>query len=169
MVIMKKSIWIGLVLIAVVLVSAMFFLGSYLMKPPVEDGFRIVSLENNALLVSDADIVSYNWTSQELSITDAASQRLLGLGDSLYSFSGGFIMRINGEEIVRGVFRAAYMSAIPAPPKISILFPSLLYPSDIENPKAMMLFYPSGKPPIDQPETNAKLSSYFEKANKLTY
>lgn len=169
MIVMKRGVWIGLALIVLVLVTALYFLESSMVKEPSEEGFRIVASQDNVVLISDVDVLSYNWTSQEMSITDAASQRLLGLGDSLYSFSAGFIIKINGEEIYRGVFRAAYMSAIPAPPKISILFPSLTYPSGVENPKAMMLFYPSGKLPTDQSEANTKLSNYFEKVNKLTY
>jgi hypothetical protein len=166
---MKRNTWISLGLTVLILTSALFFLGNYLTKKPSEEGFRLVSIENNALLISDVDILSYNWTSQEMSLTDLASQRLRAFGSDLYSYSGGFTITINGEKVYQGIFRAGYMSAIPAPPKISILFPSLLYPSSVENPKAMMLFYPSGKPPGDQPEANEKLLNHFKQHNKLTY
>src|SRR5512137_2310437 len=120
---MKKGALIGLLLIAVAVISAAWFLKDYVV-PPSEEGFRLVSLESSAVLISDADIVSYNWTSQEIAITDAASERLLQIGDDLYSFADGFVIRIDGEEVYRGVFRTAIMSAIPESPKISILFPS---------------------------------------------
>jgi hypothetical protein len=60
------------------------------------------------------------------------------------------------------------MSAIPASPKISILFPAIFYPLSTENPKALMMFYPSGEPQSNQTEANTKLFQYFEKTNKLT-
>jgi len=85
------------------------------------------------------------------------------MGDRLYSFTG-FLIRIDGEEVYRGVFRSAFMSAISDPPKISILFPS-----EIENHNAIRMFYPGFEPPSDQPEANAKLVEYFEESNKLSY
>jgi len=164
---MRRRIWIGLVLIVAASISAVWFFRGYV-APPSEEGFRLVSLENNALLISDADVVSYNLTSQEIAITDTASERLVSMGDGLYSFKG-FVIRIDGEEVYRGVFRSAFMSAIPGPPKISILFPSMLFPSEIENHHAIRMFYSGFEPPSDQPEANAKLVEYFEKANKLNY
>ncbi len=165
---MKKGALIGLLLIAVAVISAAWFLKDYV-APPSEEGFRLVSLESNAVLISDADIVSYNWTSQEVVVTDAASERLLQIGDDLYSFADGFVIRIDGEEVFRGIFRTAVMSAIPESPKISILFPSVLFPSETENRHTLTMFYPWFEPPNDQPEANARLSQHFEGVNKLTY
>jgi hypothetical protein len=158
---MKKSIWLGLLLITVVTVSAVWFLSGQ-MNPSSEEGFRLVSLENNSLLISDADVVSYNCTSQEITIVEAASQRLQRMGDDLYSFTDGFIIRIDGEEVYRGVFRTAFMSAIPEPPNISILFPSMVFPSETENYSAIRMFFPWFEPPSDQSEANARFSQYFE-------
>ena len=159
---MRRRIWIVLVLILATLISAVWFFTGYV-EPPSEGGFRLVFLENNVLLISDADVVSYNLRArQEIAITDTASERLVGMGDRLYSFTG-FLIRIDGEEVYRGVFRSAVMSAIPGPPKISILFPS-----EIENHNAIRMFYPGFEPPSDQPEANAKLVEYFEESNKLS-
>ena len=138
------------------------------MAPSSEEVFRLVYLENNTVLISDADIVSYNLTSQEIAITDGASERLTGLGDGLYSFTG-FVISIDGEEVYYGVFRSAFMSAIPGPPRISILFPSMLFPSETENHNAIRMFYPVFEPPSDQLEANARFVEYFEEANKLSY
>jgi hypothetical protein len=133
-----------------------------------EPGFRIYSIEDNALLIPDADILSYNWTSQEMAITPEASERLTKIGD-LYSFTGGFVIKIDGEEIYRGIFREYTMSAIPAPPKISILFPSASFPFESVNYGAIRMFWPFFQPPGDQPVNNAKIFQYFEKINKLKY
>ena len=134
-----------------------------------ESGFSLVSLKDNKLLISDNDVLSYNWTSQEIALSDAASQRLINRGDNLYNFSDVFAIIINGEELYQGVFRSPIMSAIPQSPKISIMFPSMLFPSQSANNHAIRMFYPSFQPPIDQQEKNLKLSQYFKEANKLTH
>ena len=162
---MKKIISIGFLLIVFIAIIAAWLLMNDATQPS-EEGFKIISLENNNMLISDTDILSYNWTSQEITITNTASERLIEIGDSLYSFVG-FVVKINGEEIYRGVFRMAIHSAIPEPPRISILFPSMLFPSETENCNAIRMFYPSFEPPSDQPEANAKLSSYFKTISKL--
>jgi hypothetical protein len=165
---MKKRMWIGLLLIVSASIVALFVFSNYMMKPS-EAGFILVLLKDNTLLISDADILSYNWTSQEMALTDAASQRLIQEGDDLYSFTDGFVIRINGKEIYQGVFRNAFMSAIPEPPKISIMFPSVLFPSESENNHAIRMFYTTSQPPSDQQENNSKIFLHFEEANKLTH
>ncbi len=165
---MKRRIWIWFLLVAIASISAVWFFRSYMMAP-LEPGFRIYYLKNNALLISDGDIISYNWTSQEIAITDEASERLRAIGENLYSFNTGFVIKINGEEIYRGVFRLATMSAIPSSPKISIMFPSMFFPSQTENYGAIRMFYPFFEPPGDQQTSNAKIFQYFEQNNKLRY
>jgi hypothetical protein len=163
---MERRIWIGLLLVVLASLSALLFFSSYTMHPS-EAGFRIYSLQNNAVLVSDADILSYNWTSQEMAITPEASERLTKIGD-LYSFTG-FVIKTDGEEIYRGIFREHIMSATPASPRISILFPSVLFPSESINYGAIRMFFPFFQPPSDQPVNNAKIFNYFEKIEKLEY
>ena len=167
---MNRKLWMGTLLVFVALASvsaAWFFRG--LVRQPSEEGFRLVFLQDNELLISDADVLSYNWTSQEVAITVAASERLMAMGDDLYSFSGGFVISIDGEEVYRGIFRMAVHSAIPESPKISIMFPSMLFPSNIENCGAVRMFYPFFEPPSNQPEANARLFQHFEASGKLTY
>jgi hypothetical protein len=164
---MRRKIWMGIVLIVATLILAVGLFTGYV-EPPSENGFRLIFLENNTVLISDSDVVSYNLTSQEIAITEIASERLVGMGDELYSFTG-FLIRIDGEEVYRGVFRSAIMSAIPGSPKICILFPSMVLHSGIENQNGIRMFYPGFEPPNDQPEANAKFSEYFGDANKLIY
>ena len=66
-----------------------------------------------------------------MAITPEASERLTKTGD-LYSFTG-FVIKTDGEEIYRGIFREHTMSATPASPRISILFPSAFFPSELPN------------------------------------
>lgn len=163
---MKRRLLMLLVIVVVATISAAVMFENYAAQPSKE-GFRLISLEDNALLISDSDILSYNWTSQEIAIADEASERLIKRGDNLYSFTG-FVIKIDAEEVYRGVFRRAIHSAIPGSPRISVLFPSVLFPSDIENDGAIRMFYPSCEPPSDMPEQNVRISKHFESAGKLT-
>jgi hypothetical protein len=165
---MKKRMWISLLLIVLASIAVLWVFRSYVGQPS-EAGFSLVSQKDNTLLISDADVLSYNWTSQEITLTEGASKRLMQMGENLYSFTDGFVIKIDGEEIYQGVFRSPIMSAIPEPPKISIMFPSILFPSESVNNHAIRMFYPGFQPPNDQPKLNLKLSQYFEGVNKLTY
>jgi hypothetical protein len=164
----KKQVWASVLLVVLVAIAALWvFRGSWLQ--PSETVFRLVSLKDNNVLLSDSDVLSYNLTSQEIALTDAASQRLMQTGDTLYSFSPGVAIRINGEEIYQCVFRLNTMSALPTPPKISILFPSTLLQSDTTNEHALRMFFPAFEPPSDQTVQNSKFVQYFEEANKLIH
>ena len=165
--IVKKRMWISLLLIVLASIAALWVF-SYVSQPS-EVGFSLSSLKDNTLLVSDADVLSYNWTSQEIALTDGASQRLMLRGENLYSYTNGFVMKIDGEVVYEGVFRSAFMSAIPEPPKISIMYPSMFFQSESENYNAIRMFFPGCQPPSDQPEMISKLSQHFEEAKKLTY
>jgi len=138
------------------------------MMQPSEEGFKVYFLQNNVLLISDADILSYNWTIQEITITSEASERLKEMGEDLYSFTG-FVIKINGEEIYRGTFRKVTMSALPGSPSISILYPSSFLPFESTNYEAIRMFWPSFEPPSDQPAENERLLQYFEETGKLKY
>jgi hypothetical protein len=163
---MKKLIIVSLLLILLVaLTAAWVFRDTW--SPPSEVGFRMVSLNDNIVLLSDEDMVTFNVTSQEIALSDEASQRLTQFGDSLYSFTNVVALRVNGEEIYQGVFRSAVMSALPASPKIAILYPAVYFPSDAENDHTIRLFYPSFEAPSDLSEENAKLAQYFAEAGKL--
>ncbi len=156
---MKKRIWASILLVFVVLAGLWFFTSNWL--PASESGFKLSSLEDDSLFVSDSDILSFNVTSQEIILTDQASQRLTQMGDELYRSVG--VVKINGEEIYQGLFRTAYMSLIPPPSKVTIFFPS-----DMTDDHAVRLYH-TFEPSSDMQEQNAKVIQYFEAANKLTY
>jgi hypothetical protein len=162
---MKRMVLASILLVVLVAVAGLWVSqGSWL--PFSETGFSLVRLSDNFVLLSDADVLSFNSTSQEIALSDAASQRLLQTEDSLYMFNNTFSVRVNGEEIYQGIFRASTMSALPAPPKIAILFPSMQLPSGAEDDHALRLFYPSFQPPNDLAEMNAKLTHYFEETDR---
>ena len=117
-------------------------------------------------MVNSEDVSIETRSQTEITITDIASERLVDMGNKLYNFTG-FVIRIDGEEVYQGVFRSAIMSAIPGPPRICVLFPSMFIQSGIENNNAIRMFYPGFEPPSDQSEANAKFSDYFAQTNKL--
>jgi len=161
---LKKLIWISLLIIVLIAsVSAVWVFRDNLF-PSSKEGFSLVVLNDNTVLLSDSDVLSFNVTSQEIALTDVAVPRLKNVGDNLYSFSNVVAFRINGEEIYQGIFRSAEMSAIPELPKISIL-----YPSDLQNDHAIRLFYPGFEPPSELSEMNSKFTQYFQDEGKLIH
>jgi len=135
--------------------------------PKQEKGFVLALNDGSVPLLSDADIVSFNLTSQEIAITENASERLANLGNGLYDFSSVYVFKVNGEEVCQGIFRSVIMSALPPPPKIAILYPSFDYLTNEENNHAIRLFYPNFEVPVDQTENNSKLVAYFQEAGKV--
>ncbi len=135
--------------------------------PKQEKGFVLALSDGSVPLLSEADIVSFNLTSQEITLTDNASERLANLGNGLYNFNSVYIFRVNGEEVYQGIFRSAIMSAVPSPPKIAVLYPSFDYLTNQENNHAIRLFYPNFEVPSDQTENNAKLAAYFQEAGQV--
>jgi hypothetical protein len=158
--VMKRLVWVSVLLVVFVVLAGLWvFRGAWM--PSSEGGFKLAFLENNNVLVSDADILSYNATSQEIILTDQAAQRLTQMGDELYKSVA--VIRINGQEICQGLFRTAYMSSIPPPSKITIFFPS-----DLTDDHALRLLYPQSEPSSNPQENYAQFIQYFEDANKLT-
>jgi hypothetical protein len=168
---LKKKASIGVLLIVVVVVAAVLIYQNSLTETPEtapDDGFTMVYLSDNSTLLSDSDILSFNSTSQEFNLTDAATQRLQAAGDNLYNFSNVVSVRINGEEIYQGIFRSAVMSAVPELPTVAILYPSITFPGGAEKENAMRIFYPGFTVPSDMQAMNTKLTSFFEDTNRLT-
>ena len=100
--IMKKRMWISLLLVVLTLIAVLWVFRSYVSQPS-EAGFSLISLKDNTSLISDTDVLSYNCTSQEMTLTDGASERLTQMGENLYSFTDGFVIKIDGEVVYEGV------------------------------------------------------------------
>lgn len=130
-------------------------------------GFTMVILSDNTTLLSDVDVLSFNSTSQEFTLTQNASERLQQVGNSLYNFTNPVSIRVNGEEIYRGIFRSIIMSAVPEPPTVAILYPSVTIPECTEKDNVMRLFYPSFELPSDMQAMNTKLVDFFEDTNRF--
>jgi hypothetical protein len=166
---LKKQVILGVLLVVIVAVSAVLVFQSGILSSASEDktGFTMVSLGDNSTLLYDTDILSFNATSQEFRLTDSAAQRLQAVGTNLYNFSNVVSIRVNGEEIYQGIFRSAAMSAVPQPPTVAILYPSITFPDGTQKDNVMRLFYPSFTPPSDMQAMNTKLTGFFEDTNRL--
>lgn len=167
---LKKQAIIGSMLIVAVAVAAvLIYQNNYANTPKTtqNDGFTMVYLSDNSTLLTDLDVCSFNSTHQEFTLTDAAAQCLRAAGDNLYNFTNPVSIKVNGEEIYRGIFRSAVMSAVPEPPTVAILYPSITFPDGAEKDNAMRLFHPGFTPPSDMASMNANLASFFEDTNRL--
>lgn len=167
---MNKQVIFGLLAIILAVAAIVVYqstLGKAVENKPAT-GFTVVYLSDNSTLISDADVLSFNSTSQEFTLTQNASQRLQQLGYSLYNFTNTVSVRINGEEIYKIIFRNAAMSAVPQPPTVAILYPSITFPEGTQIDNVMRLFYPSFTPPSDMQTMNTKLVNFFEDTNRLS-
>lgn len=167
---MKKQLIFGLLAVIIAVAAVVVYqstLGSVSENKPVT-GFTMVYLSDNSTLLTDVDILSFNSTSQEFTLTQNASERLQQLGFSLYNFTNTVSIRVNGEEIYRGIFRNAAMSAVPQPPTVAILYPSITFPEGTQMDNVMRLFYPGFTPPSDMQAMNTKLVDFFENTNRLS-
>lgn len=167
---MKKQLIFGLLAVIIAVAAVVVYqstLGSVSENKPVT-GFTMVYLSDNSTLLTDVDILSFNSTSQEFTLTQNASERLQQLGFSLYNFTNTVSIRVNGEEIYRGIFRNAAMSAVPQPPTVAILYPSITFPEGTQMDNVMRLFYPGFTPPSDMQAMNTKLVNFFENTNRLS-
>ena len=158
---MERRILFSIILAVVIVLLFVSFSINYL-EHFSEMGYRIYLSISNTLIISDSDILSYNWTSQEITLTAESSERMKKI-DDLYNFTG-FIIKVDGEEIYHGVFRSPIMSAVPPPPSICIMFPSYT-----GNYRIMRMFFPLFQVPSDYPEKNLKILQHFEKVGKLIY
>lgn len=167
---MKKQAILSLLAIIIAVAAVVIYqstLGSASENKPAT-GFTMLYLSDNSTLLSDADILSFNSTSQEFTLTQNASQSLQQFGYSLYNFTNPVSIRINSEEIYRGIFRNAAMSAVPQPPTIAILYPSITFPEGTQKDNVMQLFYPSFTPPSEMSALNTKLLDFFGNTSRLT-
>jgi hypothetical protein len=163
---MNRRLWLNLFL-CLVIVASVIWTFQTMGNPLPRKGFSMFTRGDNSLILSDEDVLSYNASSQEIVLTDAASQRLQSIGDALYNYANQVSIKIDNQEIYRGLFRAATMSALPAAPAIGILYPEVSADGSVENYSSFRLFYPSFQPPSDLAQMNAKLIQYFDAAGRL--
>ena len=157
---MNKVTPIAILLVTVIIVSVAC---NYMHSPRYnEEGFSIILTKDESKLLSDSDIQLYNATSHKLTLTDECADRMKKMREPLM---GDFVIIIDGEEDLRGVF---------VPPIVSRSYPStivvIVYPSFMSDYKTMkiQMGYPWDQPTDHDPRQNSKIIQHFEKTGKLT-
>jgi hypothetical protein len=151
---------IAILLVTVIIVSVAW---NYMHSPRyTEEGFSIILTKDESRLLSDSDIQLYDAASHELTLTDECADRMKKMREPLM---GGFVIIVDGEEDLRGVF---------VPPMVSRSYPStivvIVYPSFMSDYKTMkiQMGYPWDQPTDHDPRQNSKIIQHFEKTGKLT-
>jgi hypothetical protein len=126
-----------------------------------EEGFSIILTKDSSQVLSDADIQRYNATSYELILTEECAERLRSLREPLM---GAFVIIVDGEEDLRGVF---------VPPVVSRSYPStevvILYPSMDSDYRIMkiQMGYPWDQPEEVDPRRSSKMIQHFDMSVRL--
>jgi hypothetical protein len=150
----RPKIYLVLITICIAFASWWFLYS----QPLKKNGFGIYLLENNSLIISDENIISYNKTSHEIRLTQEQIGKIEETQASLY---GRFVVRINENEIYRGIF---------VPPYISRSFPSseiVIIPIVQNENLKIQMGYPAEEFSDEDPRNNVKIFEYFEKTKRL--
>lgn len=88
-------------LIAVTVIMGWFILGNQLQG---QKGFGIYLSENNELVISDKDIMFYNWTSHCIRLNGEGINRIKGMDFYEKLYHKSFVVMLNGREMYNGSF-----------------------------------------------------------------
>jgi hypothetical protein len=153
----KKSICV--VFVISLLFTGVFVLGLFFLEQEPQGSFGIYLSGNNQLVISDRNIVWYNWASHEIKLTDEG----LGKVEALKVPVSGtpFMIKLNGKEIYNGSFWVSISSISYSGIVINTL--------EIQN-NTMKIEkgYPSsGFFEGTDPRNNSDIHYYFQKIGKL--
>jgi hypothetical protein len=126
-----------------------------------KNGFGIYLTQNNYQVITDADVQYYNKSTHELILTKECVEAMKKMKEPL---RGDFVVMIDGEEDLHGVF---------VPPIVSRTYPTnevvIIYPTFDMNYTTMkiQMGYPWDQPTSQDPRENSKIAQHFEKTGKL--
>jgi hypothetical protein len=156
----KKSTTIVILLIAVIIIS---LLRTYIYPPQHGSaGFSIILVKDRTKIISDNDIVSYKISSHEFTLNKECTDRLKKMKEPL---TGDFVITIDGEEVLRGIFVPPVVSRSYPSTEVVIVYPSLQ--SDYRIMKIQM-GYPWDEPGEYDPRNDTRMTQYFDQLDKLT-
>jgi hypothetical protein len=155
----KKSTLIIILVATVIIVSAAW----YIIHLPrySREGFGVILTKDDTKLLSDTDIQRYNATCHELTLTDECADRM----KKRELLMGDFVIIIDGEEDLRGVFVPPIVSRTYPSTQVVIVYPS--FDSDYKTMKIQM-GYPWNQPTDHDPRQNSKMFQHFDKTGRLT-
>lgn len=134
------------------------------MFPPQHNsaGLSIILSKDDTKILSDNDIGSYNISSHELTLTEKCADRLKKMKEPL---TGDFIIIIDGEEVLCGIFVPPVVSRSYPSTEVVIVYPS--FQSDYQTMKIQM-GYPWDEPKEYDPRNDNMMMYYFDQLGKLT-
>jgi hypothetical protein len=157
---MERRTLLGVLLASVVSLSALWFYVNHRTQPS-ENGFGIYLSENNAQIVSDADVLRYNRTSHEITLANGCAERLQSMKEPL---RGNFTVKLDGEEMYRGIFVPPVVSRSYPSTEVVIVYPSI---SDSHSIMKIQMGYPWDQPTGQDPRNNTKILQHFEQSGRL--
>ena len=127
-----------------------------------EEGFGIYLLDNNELVISDTDIISYNRTSHEIRLNEGGVKKI----KTLHLYQKPFAIKLDGKQVYNGAFWSD-ISSIPY--SVIVIVDILTVQYGMTDSIRIEKGYPSSEffEGVD-PRNNSEIFDYFQKVGKLT-
>jgi len=124
-----------------------------------EEDFGIYLREDDKLVVSNEDFVSYNQTSHEIKLTKPGVGKIEALNVSV--FGDPFVVKIDGEEIYNGTFMTP-ISSLPLASSEAVIV-TLVQNDTIR----IQMGYPGTESADRDPRNDSRVFDFFQKTGKL--
>jgi hypothetical protein len=161
---MNRIIVLALVvtLIGVAVIIGWFFLGNQLQG---QKGFEIYLSENNELVISDKDIMFYNWTSHNIRLNSEGIDRIKGMDFYEKLYHKSFVVMLNGKEMYNGSF---WSDADSMPPSGIVILDIIAIQYGKTDTLRIEPCYPSVQfcKGVD-PRNNSEIFDHFQSIGKL--
>jgi len=155
----KTRVWLAILFVGIAVVGGWFVLSSQLQTS--NEGFGIYLSQNNELVISDRDIVSYNKTSHEIKLTEEGVRKIEALSFEVPMYGKPFVVKLNDREIYNGSFWSPISSVAVS----RIVIDTFVQDNTIR----IEAGYPSSEffEGID-PRNNSEIFEFFRRIGKLT-
>jgi hypothetical protein len=135
----------------------------YQSPTPIGELAIILALDNNKV-VSDSDILYYNVTSHEFTLTSECAERLKPMG---WRLAGNFTLVVNAEVELRGIFVPPITSRSYPSNQVVIIYPTFDFSSNNYRVMKIQMGYPWDQPVSLDPRDNPRITEYFDLSGKL--
>jgi hypothetical protein len=161
---MNRIIVLALVvmLIGVAVILGWLILGNQLQG---QKGFGVYLSENNELVISDKDIMFYNWTSHHIRLNGEGIDRVKGIDFFKKLYHKSFVVMLNGREMYNGSFWSDMDS-------MSYSGVAIMDPLAVQNNMTDTLRIEPCYPSLQfckgaDPRSNPEIFDYFQSIGKL--
>lgn len=123
--------------------------------------FGIFLIENDELVISDKEIIAYNKSSHEITLTQDGINKVENLNLKVPMDGLGFVIKIEREPIYQGWF----WSPISSLPCSGVVIQTFVTDKTIQ----IQVGYPNSDFQDNDPRSNPIIFDYFESIGKLVY